>query len=292
MKDMKTFRLLAASAALVLASVGVTSCSFCTTNATNMVGGMTYAEDDLREKPFKAIDVSVVADVYYTQNNGSECKVRLDYSAIQDVEFAQTLKEKVKVAYRNGGVEIGCKNKITVPSSCNAEGKRLKIYITSPDIVKITQEGVGSFHAKDINSDRLTIDNEGVGSVYITKILANQLDVDNEGVGSVNIDEATGDKMTIDNEGVGSVKVKTVVMGNLGVDNEGVGSVALDFFKGGNLKVVNEGVGKVTAHVECKSVNATLDGVGGIHLSGSTQTYTRNKDGVGSISDRDLKVGK
>jgi len=280
-----------ATIAVMLAVTAVMSS--CKSNwNTGMSGNIEYTQNELKARSFNKISVSLPCDVYYTQNDGDACNVKVDYSGIDDPELVAELKEKVKVAYRNGGVEIGCKNKITVPSSCNAEGKRLKIYITSPDIVKITQEGVGSFHAKDINSDRLTIDNEGVGSVYITKILANQLDVDNEGVGSVNIDEATGDKMTIDNEGVGSVKVKTVAMGNLGVDNEGVGSVALDFFKGGNLKVVNEGVGKVTAHVECKSVNATLDGVGGIHLSGSTQTYTRNKDGVGSISDRDLKVGK
>lgn len=288
----KTVRFLVASAAFLIASIGVTSCSIGSVTSNNMMGGLSYNEEDLREKPFKAIDVQVLADVYYTQNNSDECKVRLDYSAIEDAEFAQELKENVKVVYREGEVKIGCKNKIKVPGSYNNEGKRLKIYITSTDIVKITQEGVGSFHAKDINTDKLTVDNGGVGSVYMTKILANRLVIDNEGVGSVHIDEATGDNMTIDNEGVGSVNVKKVVMGNLTVDNEGVGSVTLDSFKGGSLKVINEGVGKVSAQVDCKSVNASLEGVGGIKLSGSTQYYTRNRDGVGKISDRDLKVGK
>lgn len=288
----KTVRFLVASAAFLIASIGVTSCSIGTVTSNNMMGGMNYNEQDLQEKPFKAIDVQVLADVYYTQNNRDECKVRLDYSAIEDADFAQKLKENVKVVYRDGEVKIGCKEKINVPGSYNAEGKRLKIYITSTDIVKITQEGVGSFHAKDINTDKLTVDNEGVGSVYMTKILANRLEVVNEGVGSVRIDEVTGDNMNIDNEGVGSVNVKKVTMGNLTVDNEGVGSVTLDSFKGGSLKVVNEGVGKVSAHVDCKSVTASLEGVGGIKLSGSAQYYTRNRDGIGKISDRDLEVGK
>ena len=289
---MKKFGFLAVAAALFLAPMGFCSCSMGSTTTSEMKGGLDYTQNDLTAKPFKAIDVDVVASVYYTQNNGDECNVRLDYSAIKDDEFAQKLKEKLKVVYRDGEVKIGLTGKLKVPARCNSEKYRLKIYITSPDLVKITQEGVGSFYAKSINSDRLEIDNEGVGSVNINKILANKLEVTNEGVGSVTIDEAKGDVMKIDNEGVGSVKVGRVAMGDLKVDNEGVGSVTLDFFKGGNLKINNEGVGKVSAKVDCQILNVDLDGVGGVNLSGVTGTYTRHKDGVGSISDRGLKVGR
>ena len=279
---MKTMSIWVASATLFLASMGICSCSMGSTTSSEMRGSLEFTQDDLREKPFKAIDVDMVASVYYTQNDGDECSVRLDYSAIKDAEFVQKLKEKIKVVYRDG----------EVTSMCNSEKNRLKIYITSPDLVKITQEGVGAFYAKSINSDRLEIDNEGVGSVSINKILANKLDVTNEGVGYVSIDDAKGDVMKIDNEGVGSVKVGNVAMGDLKVDNEGVGSVTLDFFKGGNLKINNDGVGKVSAKVDCQVLNVDLDGVGGVHLSGVAGKYTRHKDGVGSISDGGLKVGR
>ena len=249
---MKKFGFWAVAAALLLAPMGFCSCSMGSTTTSEMKGGLDYVQDDLREKPFKAIDVDVVASVYYTQNNGDECSVRLDYSAIKDAEFAEKLKEKLKVVYRDGEVKIGLTGRVKVPAMCSSEKNRLKIYITSPDLVKITQEGVGSFYAKTINSDRLEIDNEGVGSV----------------------------------------KVGRVAMGDLKVDNEGVGSVTLDFFKGGNLKINNDGVGKVSAKVDCQILNVDLDGVGGVHLSGVTGKYTRHKDGVGSISDGGLKVGR
>ena len=288
---MKKFGILAVTAALFFAPMGLSSCSM-GSSASEMRGNLNFTQDDLSEKPFKAIDVDVIADVYYTQNDGNECSVKMDYSAIKDAEFVQKLKEKLKVVYRDGEVKIGLNGKLKVPAACNSEKNRLKIYITSPDLVKITQEGVGSFYAKTINSDRLEIDNEGVGSVNIDKILANKLDVTNEGVGSVSIDDAKGDVMKIDNEGVGSVKVGRVAMVDLKVDNEGVGSVTLDFFKGGNLKITNDGVGKVSAKVDCQILNVDLDGVGGVHLSGVTGKYTRHKDGVGSISDGGLKVGR
>lgn len=288
---MKSIGLMVAGAAMFLAAAGLSACSFDSTGST-VKGDLSYVQDDLRQKPFKTIDVEAVADVYYTQNDGDKCDVRLDYSAIKDAKFLQQMKEKLKVVYRNDEVVIGCYGRLTVPASCNSENKRLKIYITSPDLVKITQEGVGAFYAKSVNSDRLEIDNEGVGTVSIKQILANKLDVTNEGVGSVSIDDAKGDVMKIDNEGVGSVKVGNVAMGDLKVDNEGVGSVTLDFFKGGNLKINNDGVGKVSAKVDCQVLNVDLDGVGGVHLSGVTGKYTRHKDGVGSISDGGLKVGR
>ena len=172
---MKKFGIWAVAAALFFAPMGLSSCSM-GSSASEMKGSLNFTQDDLTEKPFKAIDVDVIASVYYTQNNGDECSVRLDYSAIKDAEFVQKLKEKLKVVYRDGEVKIGLDGKVKVPAACNSEKNRLKIYITSPDLVKIAQEGVGSFYAKTINSDRLKIDNEGVGSVKIGKILANKLE--------------------------------------------------------------------------------------------------------------------
>ena len=288
---MKSIGLMVAGAAMFLAAAGLSACSFDSTGST-VKGDLNYVQDDLRQKPFKAIDVEAVADVYYTQNDGDKCDVRLDYSAIKDAKFLQQMKEKLKVVYRNDEVVIGYNGRLTVPASCNSENKRLKIYITSPDLVKIAQEGVGSFYAKTINSDRLKIDNEGVGSVKIGKILANKLEIINEGVGSVNIDDVAGDDMSIDNEGVGSVKISKIEMESVKLDNEGVGSVNLGMFKGGSLIIKNEGVGSVKAKVDCQSVNATSEGVGGVNLSGVTRQYNKNKGGIGGISDGGLTVRK
>lgn len=245
---MKTFRSIWGLAiALFVLNMSATSCSSGNTSVTT--GDVSYVDADLQPKPFNVIDVETVADVYYTQNNGDEHHVRIDYSAIKDEKVLQQLKEKLKVVYREGKVVIGIKGKIVGKSSLKHS---LKIYITSPDLVKITQEGVGNFYSDYINSDKLEIDNEGVGSVEIKKVLANKLDIDNEGVGSINIGRFEGDRLVIDNEGVGKVK----------------------------------------ADVDCQSVAATLEGVGSITLTGVTRHLQKNKDGVGSIHVKDLKIAK
>lgn len=266
---MKKKGILAVLAVVMSTMCGVCSCSFNGTGSVN--GDMKYTAEDLKPKAFKAIDVDVVADVYYTQNDGDKHDVRLDFSDIKNERLVQELKEKVKVVYRDGGVEIGVKGRISRMNNMN-KGKRLKVYITSPDLVKVEQDGVGSFYADNINSDRLTIDNEGVGSIYIKQLLANTVKLSNEGVGSVHIDKLTGDNVDIDNGGVGSVKIGSC--------------------KGGTLKIDNGGVGSVKATVDCKSIHASLTGVGSVTLSGTTQQYHKDKDGVGSLKDSGLKVVK
>ena len=229
---MKKFGFWAVAAALLLAPMGFCSCSMGATTTSEMKGGLDYVQDDLREKPFKAIDIDVVASVYYTQNNGDECSVRLDYSAIKDAEFAEKLKEKLKVVYRDGEVKIGLTGRLKVPAMCSSEKNRLKIYITSPDLVKITQEGVGSFYAKTINSDRLEIDNEGVGSVTLDFFKGGNLKINNDGVGKVSA-KVDCQILNVDLDGVGSVHLSGVT-GKYTRHKDGVGSIS-----DGGLKVRN-----------------------------------------------------
>ena len=108
--------------------------------------------------------------MYYTQNSGDKHDVKLDFSAIRDDDTRELMKEKVKVVYRDGGVEIGVSGNVKSMRGMD-EGKRLKVYITSPDLVKVDMEGVGSFHAGTINSDQLEMDNEGVGSCMSKRCL-------------------------------------------------------------------------------------------------------------------------
>ena len=103
---MKKFGIWAVATALFFAPMGLSSCSM-GSSASEMKGSLNFTQDDLTEKPFKAIDVDVIADVYYTQNDGNECSVKMDYSAIKDQEFVKKLKEKLKVVYRDGEVKIG-----------------------------------------------------------------------------------------------------------------------------------------------------------------------------------------
>ena len=256
----------------VLMGTATISCSYSNgimSNGMIDTGNLHFVEADLTEKPFVKIEVETVADVYYVQNNGDQQSVRFDFTHIKDDKLRKQFEDKTVAIYREGKLKIGLKSKITGVSKLDS-GSRMRVYITSPDLVKITLEGIGSFHSDAINSDVFDIDNEGVGNIEIQNLLANRVGIDNEGVGSVTVVRLQSDDVNIDNEGVGNVKI--------------------GHFKGGRLKIDNEGVGKVEAQVDCESIHAMIEGVGNIKLSGVTNSLTKEKDGVGRYQISDLKI--
>lgn len=264
LKKMKTAVL---AAGLLMMS---TSCAFSGNSGNTVLNGdLKFTQADLSVKPFMEIEIETVADVYYTQTNGDQQDVRLDFSKISDPKFKKQLMENVKVVYRENKMIIGLASRVKGISKLK-NNERLRVYVTSPDLVKVSLEGVGSFNANAINSHVFEIDNEGVGNVNVKNLLANKIEITNEGVGNVRIDNMQSDHVDIDNEGVGNVQIA--------------------LFKGGHLDIDNEGVGKVDAHVDCQSVKATLEGVGNIKLSGVTRQLIKEKDGVGSFKTGDLKV--
>lgn len=250
--------------------VTMNSCRFTSGGERTIINGnLNYKEAELKQRPFTEIDVETVADVYYTQTNGDKQEVRLDFSQMKDMDLKAEFEEKVKVVYRDGKMIIGLSKGIKGFSSIK-NNEHMRVYVTSPDLVKVSLEGIGSFYSDSINSDVFDIDNEGVGNVNIKNLLANKIEVTNEGVGSVSLGNVKSDYLSI--------------------DLEGVGSVGIDQFKGGTLDIDSEGVGKVSAHVDCQKVKASLEGVGGIRLSGVTRQFIKEKNGVGSFKTSDLKV--
>lgn len=255
---------------MLAVTTGMSSCK--TSGNSSMNGDIEYSQDELKARPFNKISVELPCDVFYTQNNGNTCDVKLDFSGIKDPDLVNELKEKVKVVYRKDGkVELGIDGRARGFNN-NGKGSRLKVYITSPDLVELDNEGLGRIYAKSINSDRLKVTNEGVGSIEITSLLANRISLDNEGVGSIKVTHAKGD--------------------NLVADNEGVGSISIDTFAGGAVTLDNEGVGSIHIAVDCQSVKAINEGVGSIHLSGKTHTLTQDNEGVGKIHTSGLQVGR
>lgn len=247
-----------------------TSCAFSGNGANTVLNGdLKYTQADLNVKPFTEIDIETVADVYYTQTDGDQQDVRLDFSRITDPDFKKKLMENVKVVYRENKMIVGLASRVKGITQLK-NNERLRVYVTSPDLVKVSLEGVGSFNSDAINSDVFEIDNEGVGNVNIKRLLANKVEINNEGVGGVRIENLQSDYVDVDNEGVGNVQIVQ--------------------FKGGKLNIDNEGVGKVEAYVDCQSVKATLEGVGNIKLSGVTRRFVKEKDGVGSFKTSGLKV--
>lgn len=269
---MKPFKHIILSFMLGMACLSFTSCVYIGGKGTTTMGGgkLHYTQADLQPKSFDKLEMNIVADVYYKQVAGDSCSVRLDFSAIDDKQLAQTLQEKTKVLYRDGGVEVSLDGKMTVKQDLK-EGKRVKVFVCSPDIKKITLEGVGLINADTIKTTELKIDNEGVGAIIVKHIQTSTLNVVNEGVGQVKISSVKADQTDLDNEGVGQIIVSAV--------------------EGNALTVCNEGVGQaIVANLKVQSLTAENEGIGKVVVAGETRTFKKNNEGFGKINGQNLKV--
>ena len=90
LKKMKTAVL---AAGLLMMS---TSCAFSGNSGNTVLNGdLKFTQADLSVKPFMKIEIETVADVYYTQTNGDQQDVRLDFSKISDPKFKKQLMVNV-----------------------------------------------------------------------------------------------------------------------------------------------------------------------------------------------------
>lgn len=131
--------------------------------------------------------------------------------------------------------------------------KMCTVYVTSPDLIRLTVDGAGSFKVdKPLDTDTLQVFMKGVGKVDIDRVIC--------------------DKMSITLQGLGKVEVDHLTTQYADVQLKGVGKVDLDFDY-------------------ANRVNCTLQGVGEINLSGKVIHLNHTTQGSGKIDTSDLMVG-
>lgn len=94
-------------------------------------------------------------------------------------------------------------------------------------------------------------------------------------------------------EGVGSFNCKSRLnLKDVKFDVQGVGSLKVADLHARNVKIALEGVGSGEFTVNCDRLDASVEGVGSLTLSGKARSAHISKDGIGSVSTRRLKVGE
>lgn len=94
-------------------------------------------------------------------------------------------------------------------------------------------------------------------------------------------------------EGVGSFNCKSRLnLKDVKFDVQGVGSLNVADLHARNVKITLEGVGNGELTVDCDRLDASVEGVGSLTLSGKARSAHISKDGIGSVSTRRLKIGE
>ena len=120
---------------------------------------------------FSSIRLQAVGDIFFTQSD--------DYSL--RVEGPEEYVKKVTVTVKDGKLVLSYKQK-------NNDSKKLKHYISAPDLSRVDVEGVGSFRCeKKLKLKNLELNMTGVGSINIADLECKTLRTRLEGVGKVNV---------------------------------------------------------------------------------------------------------
>lgn len=162
--------------------------------------------DDL--EMFNELDLNCVAGIEYTQ--GDTCKVV--------VKGKPGTLDKIGVVSQNGILQIWNQEDIS-----GKDGK-MKIRITSPDLNRVSMDGVGAFEAEDgiITPGVLTLEQKGVGALDV-KAKCRTLIYNGKGVGAAGI-KVDVDSLIVNSEGIGVVELSGKT-GFLQKKGDGIGKI-------------------------------------------------------------------
>jgi len=93
--------------------------------------------------------------------------------------------------------------------------------------------------------------------------------------------------------GVGSFNCRSLLkLNDVRLNVEGVGKVSVADLICKTLQVDLQGVGKAIIHVDCNHLDARVEGIGHIDLSGSAGSANISKGGIGSVNTSNLRIGQ
>jgi hypothetical protein len=208
------------------------SCGSRVQNDDNATGSTKMVSEKRVCRPFTKVSLDGVATIYYTQSDAFSCRI----------EGQERYVKRMQVDFSNNTISIDG------PTGKNNKGGKMKIkvYLSSPDIVEINLNGVGDFIAEK------------------------KIDTDN---------------MTVSSDGVGSIRLRDLVCDNLKASLDGVGDIRLDNVDTRHSDLSLDGVGNMSVHfARCDKAEADLDGVGSMKLSGSITHLDKSRGGIGRIS--------
>lgn len=233
---------------LLLAIMTMTSC-------INFSSGPKPGKNKITKKysvtPFNKIKNKAAANLIFTQ--GGTAKVEAYGPDNYISELTVTTKDSILTISMD-------KEKFKF-----AKNARITVSVTSPDLRKIRQEGIGNFTLKDsVKVADLSISVKGVGSIEADALIAHSIEVNQEGIGSINLKgQANSAKYYL--EGIGSLKAKDMIVSDAIVEQNGVGSVSC--YASG-------------------TINISAQGVGSVDYYGNPQVTRLQKCGIGSVKSK------
>lgn len=212
-----------------------------------------YITRNYKVLTFDKLNISTVADVYYTQSQaGSPTSV--------EVYGPDNIVDLIQLSIKDGELTIEMDKMKQVKNI-----KNMKITISSPELYALNFRGVGNIFIEDgLKSSTLSIRYSGVGNMKAKSLDCESLKVSATGVGDINL-SGTAARADLSSDGVGNIEAFDLVCKDL------TASVG--------------GVGNISCHAT-QSIVANAKGIGNISYKGNPADKRLEKKGIGSINQK------
>ena len=160
-------------------------------------------------------------DKTITRNESVSQFSSIRFEAVGDVNFEQSSEYSLRIEGPRKFVE---KVLILTYKEQNNKSKRVKFYITAPDLSRVNMEGVGAFRCeKKLEMKDLELNMKGVGSIRIADLECKTLRARMEGVGKINV-HVHCVKLVAKADGVGHMTLSGYAR-SADVTSDGIGGV-------------------------------------------------------------------
>lgn len=178
---------------------------------------------------FSGISLEISADVYYTQTPGYQLKISAQQNILNVLESYTS--GNVLIIKRRNNVILGRRD-------------RIKIEISSPEILTINQSGSGNFVATDtVRSSSIALTVSGSGSISLPHLLANLMSARVSGSGNITVSGGAVEKANLSISGSGDINTTNLPVKEITTFTSGSGRMRVQALQ--KLDVSISGSGSV-----------------------------------------------
>lgn len=195
---------------------------------------------------FSAVSMGIAGDLYITQGSNKSLEIKGDPDDLEDI-VTEVKNSTLVIRYKNRG--------------WNIRRDRVSIYLTTPEISKISLGGSGKIMSENsISSDRLDISVSGSGKM-ILEVEADEIEASISGSGNMTL---TGDADMVDLtiSGSGSLDAEEMMVDRYQINISGSGK--------SRIKVGDE-------------LEARISGSGSVYYTGDPDKVISNVSGSGRV---------
>ncbi|MFA7105309.1 MAG: head GIN domain-containing protein [Dysgonamonadaceae bacterium] len=217
-------------------------------------GQQRITTKNFQVREFNSIKSDMIGNIIITQSNSSSVRA----------EGSEDLINALTIEVSNGELKLSMKSSIR--KRFKNTNSKLTVWVNSPQINRVKNEGVGNITLKGkIDSDELIIESNGVGNFKAEDLNVGNARVNSEGVGNVML---SGSAVFLE------------------LNSDGVGNVDTKNLKAKDVIVHSDGVGSVKCYAS-RDIELYASGIGSVIYYGNPNIKALHKDGIGSLKSGD-----